>query len=277
MGTIVLLAPEVIPLSGLEWVDTQRMQDALMLQGFTVRWVKTAPELMAYLPWACPDVLAYLLYFSPANVADISSEGVAAMMESRWAPLQWIRQQDTAHLRPVFVLSSHYLEVDHVSALQHGADRYFLASASITVLLTAVQAHQRTVTSGLFSEPALQPIELKQPGAFAPHHETPNGSFSGRSPLGVVPDPLATGSMNAVTGPFQTSLSGGGQVPVNLTPREHEIVLHLAKGASNSAIAQALSISPTTVKNHLAHVYKKLGVTNRTEAAYRAQKFQWLE
>ena len=71
--------------------------------------------------------------------------------------------------------------------------------------------------------------------------------------------------------------SASGASSVNLTPREHEIVLHLAKGASNSAIAQALSISPTTVKNHLAHVYKKLGVTNRTEAAYRAQKLQWLE
>ncbi|MDH4379862.1 MAG: response regulator transcription factor [Vampirovibrionales bacterium] len=277
MGIIVLLAPEVIPLSGLEWVDTQRMQDTLMLQGFTVRWVKTAPELMAYLPWACPDVLAYLLYFAPANVADISSDGVAAAMESRWAPLQWIRQQDTSHVRPVFVLSGHYLEVDHVSALQHGADRYFLASASITVLLTAVQAHQRTVTSGLFSDPATHMVELKQTGSLVPPPEVFNSVYSNRSPRGVIPDPLATGSLNAVTGPFQQPSSNGDPASVNLTPREHEIVLHLAKGASNSAIAQALSISPTTVKNHLAHVYKKLGVTNRTEAAYRAQKFQWLE
>lgn len=49
MGTIVLLAPEVIPLQGAEWVETQRLFDSLVLQGFAVQWVKTPHELMAYL------------------------------------------------------------------------------------------------------------------------------------------------------------------------------------------------------------------------------------
>jgi DNA-binding NarL/FixJ family response regulator len=282
MGTIVLLAPEVIPLQGSEWVETQRLFDSLVLQGFAVQWVKTPPELIAYLPWVYPDVVAYWLYFPPVNVAEISSDGLAASMESRWAPLQWIRQQDTNHLRPVFVLSGQYAESDHVSALQHGADRYFLASASMTVLLAAVQAHQRTVTSGLFSGATVRGGSdgFSSSGFMAAPR--PSVESVSRSPF-EVPPTIASPSVSGNSASYSSMQAANYSAPANerslvsLTPREQEIVVHLARGASNSAIAQALSISPTTVKNHLAHVYKKLGVTNRTEAAYRAQKLQWLE
>ena len=57
-----------------------------------------------------------------------------------------------------------------------------------------------------------------------------------------------------------------------LTRRERELLSHLARGLPNSRIGQTLSISETTVKNHLAHIFKKLSVSNRTEAAYVAQK-----
>lgn len=57
-----------------------------------------------------------------------------------------------------------------------------------------------------------------------------------------------------------------------LTPREHELIRFLARGYTNSRIGEALGITETTVKNHLAHIFKKLKVANRTEAAYIAQK-----
>jgi len=56
---------------------------------------------------------------------------------------------------------------------------------------------------------------------------------------------------------------------VNLTPREREILDHVAKGCSNAEIAANLSISRGTVRNHLEHVYKKLGVRSRTSALAR--------
>ncbi len=59
-----------------------------------------------------------------------------------------------------------------------------------------------------------------------------------------------------------------------LTSRERELLTYIAKGLSNSKIGDALSISETTVKNHLAHIFKKLNVSNRTEAAYVAQKLK---
>jgi DNA-binding NarL/FixJ family response regulator len=52
-----------------------------------------------------------------------------------------------------------------------------------------------------------------------------------------------------------------------LTERESEILVLLAEGLSNKEIAQKASISAGTVRIHLAHIFKKLHVRCRTEAA----------
>lgn len=52
-----------------------------------------------------------------------------------------------------------------------------------------------------------------------------------------------------------------------LTNREKEVLVHLAKGASNKIIARALDLAESTVKLHIHHIIVKLGVSNRTEAA----------
>ena len=54
-----------------------------------------------------------------------------------------------------------------------------------------------------------------------------------------------------------------------LSAREHEVLDHLADGASNQNIADALQISPGTVRKHLENIYAKLQVTNRTAALAR--------
>jgi DNA-binding NarL/FixJ family response regulator len=52
-----------------------------------------------------------------------------------------------------------------------------------------------------------------------------------------------------------------------LTKRERQIVLLAADGRSNSQIATELTVTEQTVKFHLSNIFKKLGVTNRTQAA----------
>ena len=52
-----------------------------------------------------------------------------------------------------------------------------------------------------------------------------------------------------------------------LTGREGEILMLVAEGLSNKEIAQKANISPGTVRNHLGHIFKKLHVRCRTEAA----------
>ncbi|TWT48790.1 LuxR C-terminal-related transcriptional regulator [Botrimarina hoheduenensis] len=54
---------------------------------------------------------------------------------------------------------------------------------------------------------------------------------------------------------------------VALTTRERQVLKQLAFGLSNKEIAQALGISYETVKEHVQHVLRKLGVSDRTQAA----------
>lgn len=58
--------------------------------------------------------------------------------------------------------------------------------------------------------------------------------------------------------------------PETLTRKEVEVLARLAEGRSNREIAEALFVTPATVKSHLAHIYVKLGVTGRQEAMARA-------
>ena len=60
-----------------------------------------------------------------------------------------------------------------------------------------------------------------------------------------------------------------GANPDALTPREQDVWELLAAGLSNQAIAARLRLSENTVKFHLQHLFSKLGVRNRTEAALK--------
>ncbi|GAA4359755.1 LuxR C-terminal-related transcriptional regulator [Microbacterium rhizosphaerae] len=52
-----------------------------------------------------------------------------------------------------------------------------------------------------------------------------------------------------------------------LTPRERDVLIELARGASNKAIGDALGLTPKTVMHHSQAIYRKLGVHTRAEAA----------
>ena len=56
-----------------------------------------------------------------------------------------------------------------------------------------------------------------------------------------------------------------------LTRRELEILQHLAQGHSNAQLAKLLWVTEQTIKFHLSNIYRKLNVSNRTEAAHWAQ------
>ena len=60
------------------------------------------------------------------------------------------------------------------------------------------------------------------------------------------------------------NVEAGGE---SLTHREIEVLQLIARGASNSAIAEALCISVNTVKVHLRNILEKLQLSNRTQVA----------
>ena len=58
----------------------------------------------------------------------------------------------------------------------------------------------------------------------------------------------------------------------SLTPTETKVVEFATEGLTNPQIGERMLISRATVKVHLAHVYKKLAVSNRTELAAQAAR-----
>lgn len=56
-------------------------------------------------------------------------------------------------------------------------------------------------------------------------------------------------------------------VPAALSPRERQVVSLVAEGFSNREIGVLLDISQHTVKNHMANIFDKLGVGERTSVA----------
>ena len=56
----------------------------------------------------------------------------------------------------------------------------------------------------------------------------------------------------------------------SLSPTEHEVVALVVEGLTNKGIGERLFISRRTVETHLAHVFVKLGVTNRAHVAAQA-------
>lgn len=81
-------------------------------------------------------------------------------------------------------------------------------------------------------------------------------------------------ALESVCAGERPGLAGGK--PTNdelvLSEREREVLALLALGASNREIANELYLSIDTVKTHVRHLFRKLGVTNRTKAALEAGK-----
>ena len=64
--------------------------------------------------------------------------------------------------------------------------------------------------------------------------------------------------------------SPAGAIAEGLTPREREVLNLLTQGQTNPQIAQTLTISKATAKIHVERIIRKLGVSDRTQAAVRA-------
>lgn len=78
-------------------------------------------------------------------------------------------------------------------------------------------------------------------------------------------------------GLFHRRLSWPGGEVGGLTRREIEVLRLAAGGKSNREIASELSLKVSTVKSHLANIFRKIGVTSRMEAVLEALRKGWVE
>jgi len=81
-------------------------------------------------------------------------------------------------------------------------------------------------------------------------------------------------SLRVLTQEKNRVLSDDGQLDTTfgLTDREIEVLRLMTEGLSNNEISEQLSISPHTVKSHVIHIFNKLGVDDRTQAAVLATR-----
>jgi pimeloyl-ACP methyl ester carboxylesterase/DNA-binding CsgD family transcriptional regulator len=99
----------------------------------------------------------------------------------------------------------------------------------------------------------------------------------GRNHLPLATDPAWPTLQREVAG-FLAALDAGeatGAVP-QLTTRQREVLLHVARGLGDKEIARALQLSPRTVEMHVARALAALGARNRSEAVSLAHHWKLL-
>jgi len=96
------------------------------------------------------------------------------------------------------------------------------------------------------------------------------GILAGGSPMSAVVARLVVESL-------QSSPPAADRVDLHLTPRESEIIQALAKGYTNSEIAELFGVSRQTIPVHIRNIYRKLEVKSRTEAVFEARRLGLLD
>jgi DNA-binding NarL/FixJ family response regulator len=150
--------------------------------------------------------------------------------------------------RTVVLVLNGYGDPDSLAdALEAGASGYILKSASPRQITDAI----RKVLEGaspLDQEIATQLLLRMLDNRRRREHTSP-----------LTPNGRAGGEHAAAAAP-----------PASLTRREVEVLRLVGRGYTNSQIARSLFVSVSTVKKHVQRIFAKLGVSDRTQAAVKA-------
>ncbi|MBA2441539.1 MAG: response regulator transcription factor [Rubrobacter sp.] len=146
----------------------------------------------------------------------------------------------------VLILTVHENQDYMLEAIRAGASGYVLKDAPREQLTTAIRkvlsgesTLNRNLATQLIQRLAFEVYEREEPSSANPP-----------------PDPERAAILES------------------LSTREREVLELLALGHTNRKIAQTLFISVGTVKNHVEHIFAKLGVSDRTQAVVRAFEFR---
>ncbi|WP_204247599.1 response regulator [Acidovorax carolinensis] len=139
-------------------------------------------------------------------------------------------------------------EQDLATALRNGAQGYLLKTIDGDLLAQAI--HRAAA-----GEPVVSPELMgKLVAAF---------QSQGAPQADGAPDAAVPGQVQAAAEPSTP-----------LSPREEDVLREIARGASNKEIARTLDIAETTVKIHVQHILRKLGLSSRVQAAVYASDRQ---
>lgn len=139
---------------------------------------------------------------------------------------------------------------DLATALRNGAQGYLLKTMDGELLFEAIRRAAR-------GEPVVSPELL---GKLVTAFQSQGAPEPAAVAEGVQGTPAAAASVSPSPSPS----------PSPLSPREEEVLREIAQGASNKEIARRLDIAETTVKIHVQHILRKLGLSSRVQAAVYA-------
>ena len=145
--------------------------------------------------------------------------------------------RDVVPFAKIVLLTASEDDQDLRAALRAGANGYLLKTIEGEVLVQAIHRVMR-------GEPVISPELMTRLVAAL---QAPGGHALSAIPAAPHPEGAA-----------------------HLSPREHEVLQQIARGASNKEIARTLRIAETTVKIHVQHILRKLGVNSRVQAAVMA-------
>lgn len=143
---------------------------------------------------------------------------------------------------------------DLAAALRNGAQGYLLKTIDGELLAQAIRRAAR-------GEPVVSPELMGKLVAAFQSQGAPEAAT-----LVETPTPAGTA---------QPPEAANGAAP--LSPREEDVLREIARGASNKEIARTLDIAETTVKIHVQHILRKLGLSSRVQAAVFASDRQRAE
>ena len=85
-------------------------------------------------------------------------------------------------------------------------------------------------------------------------------------------DPLLAGRVYSEFARMITQRQSDNDAFRELTDREREVLIEMGRGKRNKEIADTLFITEKTVKNHISHIFEKLEINSRAEAALLAAR-----
>jgi DNA-binding CsgD family transcriptional regulator len=227
------------------------------------------------------DALAAL--DDPARFADVALPGLAAMVgadvisyneigptagQVRYADHPTGALQPATHSAFVAYVAEHPV-VNHYRATADGQ------ALRISDFLSRAQFHRLGLYAEFFRH---VPTEHQLAVALSTPDTTVIGiafsrarsdfSEADRQLLSILRAPLMAGLLRARARhhAHHTLTTAADERLAQLTDREAHVLELVALGATNTAVAHALDVSPRTVAKHLEHIYRKLGVNNRAAA-----------
>lgn len=149
---------------------------------------------------------------------------------------------------------------DLAAALRNGAQGYLLKTIDGDLLAQAIRRAAR-------GEPVVSPELMgKLVSAFQSQGVAEAAAL-------IAPNMSAAPAAPAATAQPPEAVHGAAP----LSPREEDVLREIARGASNKEIARTLDIAETTVKIHVQHILRKLGLSSRVQAAVYASDRQRAE